>query len=240
MKGEILAIWTMKVSASLVSGLESLVWLNIYPCSNYVFRQKDVNIKHFALPRCFLFLFNRRIKMTVQDCAKVYKNLLRKEYVLYLENGICIELVFSQDNFKHLMGFHKLSDVSQVVNNSSKKIYKYALTNKNDINKKVKNSSHYSEISERILYFNLIPQIMESKIIVDFDVSKMPTEYHSKLLNTKYILYKRIEKPYKVAHLTLVEEEVYYKPETFFVEPSNAYLSEQTLLDITNVKVIDF
>ena len=105
--------------------------------------------------------------MTVQDCAKVYKNLLRKEYVLYLENGICIELVFSQDNFKHLMGFHKLSDVSQVVNNSSKKIYKYALTNKNDINKKVKNSYNYSEFTKKILYFKSILQIMKNKINVN-------------------------------------------------------------------------
>lgn len=176
---------------------------------------------------------------TIQDCAEIYKTLLRKKYILHLENDLTLELVFAQENFKHLIGFHKLEDMPQIFSNSSKKIYRQALKNKNNLNNTVRKSSYYKDISNRVLYFHLIPSILNSKIIVDFDPNKMPIDYKSKLQNTDYILYKRIEAS-KIAHLTIISDKEYYKPETFFIENSSIYLSDQTLYDIIDIEVIDF
>lgn len=85
----------------------------------------------------------------------------------------------------------------------------------------------------------MIPELLKSKIIVNFDASKIPDDYTSKLTNTKYILYRKID-GVKVAHLTLSEGTKTYFPETFFVEPSNIYLTDQTFYDIKKVEVINF
>lgn len=76
---------------------------------------------------------------------------------------------------------------------------------------------------------------ISNKIIVDFDVNKLG--FPSKLNNTKYILYKRIEKN-RVCHLTIGSKQNLY-PETFIVENGSLYLSNQALLDILDIKIVE-
>lgn len=175
--------------------------------------------------------------MGVKDCISIYETLLNKKYILYLENGILLEVTFSKSNLKHLLGLHKLKDMP-FVERPANEIYK--MISQNIVSDSViEKSLYYSKIAERIIYFRLIPELLKSKIIVNFDASKIPDDYTSKLTNTKYILYRKID-GVKVAHLTLAEGTKAYFPETFFVEPSNIYLTDQTFYDIKKVEIIDF
>ena len=65
----------------------------------------------------------------------------------------------------------------------------------------------------------------------------LPSQYDS-------ILYKKFPAVHYAIHLALSNDyngvtQPYFYPETFFVEHSYNYISEQTLLDITSVEIID-
>ncbi len=174
------------------------------------------------------------------DCANIFNDLLKKKYILYLEDGSMVELTFSKDNFKHLLGLHKLVDITQIASNSSTKILKQI--SKNIItDKTLKSSTAYNEIEERLLYFHLLPTLLSSKIIVDFDPTKTPIPSGSKLRKAEYILYNKIDN-IKVAHLFLGKDRAnnLYYPLTFFVEHSNTYLTEQNYLDVIKVEIVDY
>lgn len=177
--------------------------------------------------------------MGVKDCFNIYNELLNKKYILHIEDDLQLELTFSKDNLKHLLGLHKLRDVS-FTNNEALVVYK--LIKNGIINDSIlRKSSDYSRIEERIIYFHIIPVLLHSKIIIDFDPSKIPDKtYTSKLKNTKYILCNRLENGF-VVHLTLAEREYNtfrYYPETFFIEHSNMYISDQELKNITKIEII--
>lgn len=176
--------------------------------------------------------------MGVSQCFAVYNTLLNKKYVLTLEGNIKIELFFSKKNLKHLLGLHKLTDIELVSKRSGAVVYQ--LIKNETINDALLQSSiQYNKIAERILYFYLIPILLNSKIIIDFDPQKIPDAYVSKLKKTDYVLYKYIDGN-TIAHLTLSAAgfQKYY-PETFFVEHSKMYLSDQKLLDVLRVDIIE-
>ncbi len=80
-----------------------------------------------------------------------------------------------------------------------------------------------------MLHFN-----KSNKIIIDFDRNKL--SFDSYLKNTKYILYKRTDDKY--IHLTIGNKAVLY-PETFIVENGGTYVSEQIMLDILSIDIIE-
>lgn len=176
---------------------------------------------------------------TIEECVNIFEKLLFKRYIFLLENDIEIELFFQKGYFYHMLGLEKLVDIMQL-NGSASKIYKDIQKGRIS-HKLIKKSSHYDTIRERIKYFDYIPDLLHSsKIIIDFDKSllknKNGTEY-SKLINTKYILFRRVDSGY--IHLTIGQKSKEAYPETFFYEPSKRYISEQNLLSIRNVRIID-
>lgn len=181
--------------------------------------------------------------MGIYECLKLYNSLLNKIFILNIEGGLRLELMFSKKNFKHLLGLQKLFDVS-LLSETAKNVYNL-VSDQKITDKHIRESIYFNKIEERLLYFYLIPELLKSKIIVEFNSSFCPFEkYNTKLKNTKYILYKKIPNTYFVAHLTLSEDKNFthkttYYPETFFIEHSNTYISGQTLLEVKSVEIID-
>lgn len=174
----------------------------------------------------------------IQECAKLYKTLLNKEYIFTLENDYTFSIVFKQSNFYHLTGLHKLTDIRRLfgLKTSYDNIYKNILSGKINY-QSIEKSIFYERIKNRIEYFETITDMLnkdKSKIIIDFDRNLVDG---TELINTKYILYRIISDGY--ANLTIGENQSKIYPETFFVENSKKYISEQTLLDIKNIEIIE-
>lgn len=174
---------------------------------------------------------------TINECARLYKTLLNKKYIFTIEHNIRFLLEFKPDNFFHLIGLEKLTDLSILQDKSPKKVFK-DLCNDRILHHDIQKSNHYSKIEDRVNNFYLIKSLLNfdesNKIIIDFDKSKL--DFKTKLENTKYILYRR-ENPF-IVHLTIGSKESLY-PETYIVEKTNIYLSEQTMLDILNIEIAD-
>jgi len=170
---------------------------------------------------------------TLEECADVYGNLLHKYFILTLEDGTTITLIFNKSAFPHLLGLHKLADLPQIKNISAAMIYKNILYNR-ITNKDIGKSKHIDKIADRLKYFNSIPELLNSKIIIDYNDELVA---NSKLNKTKYILFKRTP-PDGYIHLSLGSNGNKIYPETFFYEGSKRYINEQILLDIVDVQII--
>ncbi|MGN0455979.1 MAG: hypothetical protein ACI4F2_03895 [Acutalibacteraceae bacterium] len=176
---------------------------------------------------------------TISECAKLYKTLLKKEFIFTLEQNIKFKLEFNPAYFFHLLALEKLTDIVKLKGKSPGKIYK-DICRGNITDRTVRDSKHYRLVSDRVRYFEQLPELLcfskSNKIIVDFDRSKL--SFESKLTNTKYILYKRIDNIY--SHLTIGCKgckNILY-PETFIVENGSTYISNQTMLDILSIDVV--
>lgn len=56
----------------------------------------------------------KKVSYNLQDLAKEYEKLLNKKFCYILQEKKVIEFQFKRENFYHLLGFHKLGDVSVV------------------------------------------------------------------------------------------------------------------------------
>lgn len=174
----------------------------------------------------------------IQECAKFYESLMRKDYIFTLENGVKFKIFFKPSNFYHLIGLHKLTDIRQITNKntSSAKVYKDILLGQISV-KTIEKSEFYSRISSRVEYFEKISDMLDkckSKIIIDFNPELIEG---TDLENTIYILYRHLNSGY--ANMTIGEKDNFIYPETFFVENSKRYISEQILLDVLNIEIIN-
>lgn len=172
----------------------------------------------------------------IQECAKLYKTLLNKTFYFTLENNIKFKLFFKAENFVHIIGLHKLTDLKLTEQYSAKVLFK-KLLNGEIPHKLIKSSIHYSKIQNRIFYFeNIIDMLNKknSKIIIDYDKTLVND---SKLINTKYILYKTIDGSYLM--LTIGDKGNGEYPETLFFELTKKYISSQTLLDILDIEIVE-
>jgi len=169
---------------------------------------------------------------SIQQCAEIYRGLTSSIVRVTLENDQVLEIIFSSENFKHLIGLHKLTDIRSISDMPAKMAFKSAL--KGEISKKAINSKRYHLIQKRIMYFPLITALLSSKVIIDFDTSLVPGG--TELSNTDYMFYRII--PDGVVHLTITEGFKGFHPESFFFDPSKKYISDQQLLDIVSVELI--
>lgn len=178
----------------------------------------------------------------IVECAKYYDTLLGKNYKYFLEDGLIIEFYFTSRGFYHIIGLHKLDDIT-ILNNAS--LLQDIIDNK-EIVKLIESSCKLSKISPRIEHFNEIENIFDINqcgFIVDFDKNLVKGETELKF--TKYLLYKKLDIKYSCERviplganiiLTLGKNKnnkIY--PETFFYEPSNKYNSGQKLLEVNNI-----
>lgn len=171
---------------------------------------------------------------TLEECLRIYGELLNKDFILTLENGIELRISFQISYFKHLIGLHKLEKDMVAFSIPSQALYKKILAGE-ITQKHIEKSAFYSKIQNRLSYFDMLPELLrKSKIIIDFDPSLVK---HCDLRNTKYILYKKLGSAY--INLTLGYRRNQLYPETFLYEESKRYINGQTLLDIVDVQVIN-
>ncbi len=172
----------------------------------------------------------------IQDCAKLYKTLLNKTFYFTLENNIKFKLFFKAENFVHIIGLHKLTDLKLTEQYSAKVLFKKFL-NGDITDELIKSSTNYSKIQNRICYFESIVDMLNkenTKIIINYDKTLVND---SKLINTKYILYKTIDGCYLM--LTIGNKGKGEYPETLFFEVTKKYISGQELLDIIDIDVVE-
>ncbi len=173
----------------------------------------------------------------IQDCAKLYLNLINKRYIFSLENGIEFSVVFKSGNFAHLIGLHKLVDLNVLKKKSANLLFDEILngTIKPSF---IESSVKYYLIKNRIKYFENIFDLLnkeKTKVIVDFDKTLISGE--TQLDNTKYILYKIKDGGYFL--LTIGNKGNGEYPETLFYEISKMYISGQNLLEISDIKIVE-
>lgn len=65
-------------------------------------------------------------------CAKKYEELTKYNYILTLNCGLDIDIIFKPVSFFHLMGLHKLTDIVQLTNSKNS-----TLTYKNILNGRI-------------------------------------------------------------------------------------------------------
>jgi len=171
-------------------------------------------------------------------------NLNNKIYrlVAYKNNKtLNLYIRFIEDNFKHLIWLHKLSDIeyynissSQLFENISNNIITY-----NDIS----NSLYFDEIEERIEFFSTISKILsDSKVILH-----RIRENSFKSINADYLLLIELSNG-KIAELFLVidsngittDDSVVVVPCTFFVANYNSYYRSTEHYIVKSIEEVNF
>lgn len=171
--------------------------------------------------------------MTITECAKYYQKFINCTCRLTLENDMVIVFQFKRHHFKHLLGLEKLTDIDIIQNSSANVIYKRLLSD-DKLAAIIRKSHHYDLIENRLKYFDSLEEILHGKIIIDFEPSFV--QDGTLLLNTDYILYLKKDGGY--VNFTIGGGINGHYPETFFFEPSNKYITDQTLLDVVSVEII--
>lgn len=167
--------------------------------------------------------------------AEVFNEYIGYNYTFTLDCQISITVEFRAKYFHHLIGLQYLEDIAQVdktrPNNSVTSIYKKILGGK-ITQELLQKSQFYHKIEGRILHFPDLGKVISSKIIIDFDYTKVRK---SDLLS-KYLLYREYEKGYAILGLKYDANNYIYIPETFIFEPSDYYIKDQISYNITDVK----
>ena len=158
--------------------------------------------------------------------------LLHKDFVITVEDGTVIEFNFQLYNFHHLLGFQKLKDQPSIARpKHPDEVVKRFLDGRISL-RSLQKSPYFRSIEARMEHFPLIVEMLitdKCKIIVDFDA----TLVKSTSVKSRYFLYKTDDHiTYKLFGLAPLKKPKFY-PETFLVEPSKYYVSEQIQLDCT-------
>lgn len=173
-----------------------------------------------------------------------YKSIVNYKVRYEFENGKVMEFVPKQNNFPHLIGLHKLVDIPIIrqfndKNNQfvgAKFLISKIKQEKILTEETVKKSVYFPDIEDRYNKFSKdnILSLSYTDMIVDFDPSQMNSR-----LKARYVLYEEKD-PGTYNHLSIAEtakNEKYL--ESFFYEPSDLYLRNQTKIKIKTVKIFD-
>lgn len=171
----------------------------------------------------------------LKNSAEQFNKYIGYNYTFILDCGISIKVMFTAGQFYHLAGLHYLSDIVQVAKNdgvnSAKNIFKKILNNKIP-QSLLENSCYYDKVYERLVYFKNFDDVISSKLIIDFDYTKL----NSKLLS-RYLLYFQYDQStYLILGLKYDEKSDIYAPETFIVDHSGNYIKNQISYNIVEVK----
>lgn len=172
--------------------------------------------------------------MTIDECAHFYNNFVGRTYVLTLENGLVVSIRFDIYHFKHLLGLEKLIDIPALSSMSATAVFKKLLDDEKLV-AAMHRSHHFDKIADRLKYFHFINDLLHSKIIIDFDPSLVQGGTY--LRSTDYILYLKKHGGY--INFTIGGGLGGHYPETFFFERSKRYITDQCLLDIVDVKIME-
>ena len=185
--------------------------------------------------------------MLMDDLLRKYMEYMRLENCraeYLLANGQTIESIYKEENFAHLLGLHKLIDIQIIQfwqDRSNKKIklsnVLRQIKNSTLTDAMVKASSFYPKIKERYESFsyNNLTSLNYTDAIINFNPSVMNSK-----LKSDYILFEE-KQPNHYNHLAIALDTKsgtrYF--ETFFHEPTNNYLTGQTIVPIKKSTLFD-
>lgn len=173
-----------------------------------------------------------------------YIKLVGCKLVYTLQNGQIIEVRFKEDNFLHLLGIHKLLDISIVQQWLDKSNYK--VKNKDVIrfiksgrftDSMIKSSSFFLDIEDRYNSFSY--ETLSTLSYTDAIINFNPDLINSKLLSD-YILFELDEKN-EYNHMAIAYDckinQRYL--ESFFHEISDSYIKGQTVIKVIKYELIN-
>ncbi|PWM31541.1 MAG: hypothetical protein DBX58_06355 [Clostridiales bacterium] len=208
-----------------------------------------------------------QLDVNLQQLAVEYSKLLNKRYCYIFSGGIEIQFQFKMENFYHMLGFHKLTDVTVVKMVEAHKLkkedfFKYVKDGKITMNStdtsivgdfedkvlNIQNSNKKSELGEikahRFRFFSetQVLELLKNDPIIDFDKEECET-----YIEADKIFFKLIAEKSRNLNLFIGYDEALkrYFISTFFVESEkDKFLlkkdgSSQPLLKILSRKVID-
>jgi hypothetical protein len=167
--------------------------------------------------------------------ASEYGEYLRLEHGFGLEDGRMIRFVFHDSDFAHLIGFHKLKDLTRTIGTPSsrvidpKSIYREILLGHIRM-EMLEESCFFREIAERFEAFGKasLESLLSSASIIDFNPDLIRTE----MRKVRYLLVK--EENRKYLHLALGQEGKPDRcyPVSFFVDSRDYYIAGQKTVRI--------
>lgn len=172
-----------------------------------------------------------------------YKSIVNYRMIYEFENGELLDFKFKQTDFPHLIGLHKLRDIPVIRRfndrNNPTISAKYILSRikKEELltDTLIRNSSYFQDIEKRYEQFckENILSISYTDAIIDFDATKIAST-----LQADYILCEKKELGYN--HLCIAKDDSDKKyVESFFYNPTDIYIRNQTMVKVKNVKIYD-
>ena len=156
--------------------------------------------------------------------------LSKKNFTIAIEDGRELHFHFRTENFFHLIGLHKLTDLPHIYGAKNKAGIINQIKKDDRLFRQIQKSAHYSEIQERIESFYKVTEMLltdKCEVIVDFDREKAP---ETKIASC-FLLYKSSDRiTYHLLGIASTDKGLLY-PETYFVEKTKYYVNGQTLLD---------
>lgn len=168
-------------------------------------------------------------------CTIEYDKLLNKDYIFTLSNNTCIKLFFNKGHFPHLLGLHKLTDITQLTTSRKSNIYPQ-IQRGNITYDTIQRSTFISDIIARIDNFYDIDLLLFDKVVINFDPTKTPAGKSSLKSN---IIFTKSQNNGHI-HLCLAPDtkSPLYYPETFIFEPTDFYIKNQDILNIIKCDII--
>ena len=159
----------------------------------------------------------------------------RAEYLL--SNGIIIDFTYKEENFIHLLGLHKLTDIQliQLFNDkSNKKVQTKYIISRIKKNKftdaMVKASVFYPDIKSRYESFSYdnLTTLTYTDAVVNFN----PALINSKIKSDYILFEQKINNEYN--HLGIAEDSITKKRyiETFFHQTTDMYIKGQAIVKV--------
>jgi len=160
-----------------------------------------------------------------------------------LKNGTILQVPFLEENFPHLIGLHKLTDIQLIQfwldkNNKTIKLPDITKAIKNEVltESMLKKSNHFTSIASRYEYFsyNNLTTLSYSDAVINFE----PTKAHSQI-KSDYLLFEQKENGFN--HLGIANDKIKGRRyiETFFHETSDQYIKGQTIEPIVKFTITD-
>ena len=176
-----------------------------------------------------LLLMGKGVSMTdkLQRCARAFQRLINTQYKIVVGrkgNVSKITLNFSETEFVHLAGLHKLVDNEFFRTSSRKKVFDYALDGKINYNTLTK-SENFDLVEERVEYFEFLESILDSNEII--------FKYNSKkqvfsLIQADYILQSSLDSRDIYIFLDKLENSDSHFCRSFFPKGDKDYTVGQT------------
>ena len=172
--------------------------------------------------------------MRLEGCHVEYK----------LDGGIKVNFSFKEENFPHLIGLHKLTDIQLIQfwldrNNKTVKLH--------DVIRKIKNETFTDNMVKGSVFFPKIQQRYDSfsyTNLTTLNYTDAIIDFNAALVNSKlksdYILFE--EKPageYNHMGVALDTSSGSRYVETFIHEPSLKYLTGQTIVKVKEYRMTD-